>query len=450
MGQPFPARQKLPSALFNKAWSQVKHMSPKKPKIFYGYWIVVATFFCALIFSGCGFYAFSLFVKSLQADFGWGRGNIMVAFTIFYLSMAVTAPYIGRLIDHYGARKVMSIGALVGGLGFILLSQMQAIWYLYAGYTIIGVGMIATGQIPVTSVVSNWFKKRRGTAIGIMSTGVGAGGFVLAPFIGGYLIPTFGWEMSYLALALIMWILIPIVLLVIRTKPADMGLYPDGAEAPEAAAETQASLSATEGLTLKMALATSTFWLIAVSFLTSNFSQVGILQNQVPHLEDIGFPLATAATALGGVGLGSTLGKLGFGWLCDRIHPKYACAIGIGLQLAGIIILMRVTPESSPAITWLYAIVMGLGVGSWLPTMSMLTSTNFGLASYGATFGMITLAQYIGSATGPLMAGYMYDATQTYHWAFIIFIVLYMVAIPTVLAVRRPKLRSPTQDQPKL
>ena len=92
--------------------------------------------------------------------------------------------------------------------------------------------------------------------------------------------------------------------------------------------------------------------------------------------------------------------------------------------------------------------VMGLGVGSWLPTMSMLTSTNFGLASYGAIFGMITLAQYIGSATGPLMGGYMYDAMQTYHWAFIIFLALFAIAIPITLAVRRPKLRTLVQDPP--
>ncbi len=261
----------------------------------------------------------------------------------------------------------------------------------------------------------------------------------MAPLIGGYLIPSFGWRASYLALALLTWILIPLVLLVIRAKPADMGLYPDGVEAPEAVAGAKASLSAAEGLTLKMALATSAFWLISVSFLANDFSKIGILQNQVPHLQDIGFPVATAATALGVVGLGSLIGKFGFGWLCDRIQAKYACSISLGLTLAGTIILMSVRPASPVAIIWLYAIVMGLGAGGWLPTMSMLISTNFGLASYGALFGTVTLVQNIGTATGPLMAGYMYDAMNTYHWAFIIFLALYAVAVPAVLAVRRPK-----------
>ncbi|GAI06068.1 unnamed protein product, partial [marine sediment metagenome] len=330
-------------------------------------------------------------------------------------------------------------GAVIGGLGFILLSLMNNLWYFYGGYIVTGIGMAAIGTVPASVVVSNWFKKRRGTAIGLMSAGVGAGGFVLAPFVGGYLIPNFSWRASYLALTLLTWMLIPLVLLVIKTKPADMGLYPDGMPAPEAMAVTEASLSASEGLSLKVALATPALWLIAVSFLASAFSHVGVIQSQVPYLEDIGFPVAAAAGALGGVGLGSLIGKLGFGWLCDRIQPKYACCISLVLQLVSIIILMSVQPVSPLAIIWLYAIVMGLGTGGWLPTMSMLISASFGSASYGAIFGMVILAQNVGIATGPLMAGYMYDTMNTYHWAFIILSALYIVAIPAVLAVRCPK-----------
>jgi len=409
----------------------------KKPKVFYGYWIVVTAFFSAFIHSGCGFYAFSLFVQPLQADFGWGRGGIMLALTIFFLIGGVSAPYIGRLVDRYGAKKVLALGAFVTGLGFVLLSLVQTLWHFYGAYIIVGVGMAATGMVPATAVVSNWFEKRRGTAIGIMSAGIGAGGFALAPLIGVYLIPNFGWRVSYFALALITWMLIPLVLLVIRTKPADMGLYPDGRQDSEA--EAEASPSASEGLSVKMALATSGFWLIAVSFLANGFSEVGLLQSQVPYLVDVGFPLATAATAYGVVGLWSLIGKFGFGWLCDRVQAKYACAIGFGVQLVGIIILMNVRPAAPAALLWLYVVVIGFGVGSWLPTMSMLISTNFGLAAYGVLFGMITLAQSIGSSTGPLMAGYMYDATGSYHWAFIIFLSLFAIAIPTILVVRRPK-----------
>ncbi len=400
---------------------------------------MVAGFFCLFFESGFSFYAFSLFVRPFQVDFGWGRGEIMVGLTIVQLAIGASSPFVGRLVDRYGSRKILAIGAFTGGLGFVLLSQIHNLWHFYGSNIVLGLGMTGVSAVPTSAIVLNWFKKRRGTAIGIMSAGLGAGGFVLSPLIGAYLIPSFGWRVSYFVLALCMWaVTIPLALLVIKTRPADIGLYPDGVEAPEAMAEAKASPSASQGLSLKMALATSAFWLIAVCFFLTMFSS-GVVQNQVPYLEDIGFPVAMAATALGTVALGSAIGKFVFGWLCDQIRPKYVCCIGLVFQAAGIIILLRIGPASSVALIWLSAIFMGLGIGSWLPAMSMLTSTNFGLASYGAIFGIMSLIQRLGSAIGPLVAGYMYDAMNTYRWAFIIFVSLYAIAVPAILAIRRPK-----------
>lgn len=364
----------------------------------------------------------------------------MAAFTISFLVTGLASPVVGRFVDRHGARLVICAGAAMAGLGFALLSLMDNLWYFYILYAVIGVGMAALGPVPTSAVVSNWFRKRRGLAIGIMSTGVGAGGLALAPLIGGYLIPNFGWRVSYLAMAVLTWVLIiPLALFVIKTKPEDMGLYPDGARAAEAAGQKEAWLPTAEGVTLRMALSTSAFWLITISFLLSQFSQCGVVQSQVPHLQDIGFPVTMAAGALGVLGLMSAISKFGFGMLCDWVTAKYACAIGFGLQVAGIIILLGIGPTSSPAIIWLYAIVMGLGAGSWLPTMSMVVSTNFGLAYYGSIFGLVSLAERTGVATGPLVAGYTYDVMHIYRWVFIFFLALYAIAIPAILVLRCPK-----------
>ena len=412
----------------------------KKPNVFYGYWVVMAAFFCLFITSGCGFFAFSLFVKPIEADLGWGRGEIMVAFSIFLLVMGVASPFIGRVIDRYGARKIITIGALIMGLGFVLLSRMDHLWYFYLSYIVIGIGMAATGHVPASAIVSNWFEKRRGVAIGIMSTGIGAGGFALSPLIGGYLIPDFGWRVSYLILAALIWVfIIPLASFVVKTKPADMGLSPDGVEGLEREAVTGDSPLPTRGVTLKMALATSGFWLAAVSYLTGGFSSVGVVQNLAPYLEDIGFPAAMAASAFGGVGLGSLIGKFIFGWCCDRVPAKYVYSIALGLSVVGTIMLMSIKPTSPPVIIWLHVLVMGLAAGGWLPTMSMLISTHFGLTAYGTIFGMINFAHSIGVATGPFMAGYMYDNMGSYYRAFIVFLTLYVVSIPTIMAVRRPE-----------
>jgi len=242
-----------------------------------------------------------------------------------------------------------------------------------------------------------------------------------------------------MVLAVVTWVLvIPLALFVVRTKPADMGLYPDGMEALETAAATEASPSAAGGLTLKIALFTPALWLIIASFALSAFGQDGVLMNQVPFLEDIGFPVAIATTALGAVAFMSAVSKFGFGWLCDQITAKYAWVISLVLQVLSIVIIMIIGPTSSLTMIWLYAIVMGLSAGAWLPAMAMMTSDIFGLASYGAIFGVVSLFQGIGTATGPLLAGYMYDTMGTYYWAFVILLAMCAVAIPAILLVRRP------------
>lgn len=175
------------------------------------------------------------------------------------------------------------------------------------------------------------------------------------------------------------------------------------------------------------------------SFLLNGFCQNGVIQNEVPLLEDIGFPVAEAVAALSIVGLGSTIGKFGFGWLCDKMQAKYACAIGLVFQMSGLIALMNVKPTSSTAIVWLYAALMGLGIGGWLLTMPMLVSTNFGLVSHGTIFGVTTLAQYFGGAAGPFIAGDIYDTTDSYHWAFTIFLLSYVIAISAALLMRPTK-----------
>jgi MFS family permease len=171
----------------------------------------------------------------------------------------------------------------------------------------------------------------------------------------------------------------------------------------------------------------------------SQFSAMGVVQSQVPHLQDIGFPLGTAATALGGIGLVSAFSKISFGWLCDRIKPKYACAIGILFSIGGIFVLMNTKPTSPMLILWLYVLIFGFGAGHWLPVVSMLVSTTFGMASYGTIFGLVILFLNFGVSLGPLTAGYIFDSTNSYSWAFSIFITLGILAILAILCVRQPR-----------
>jgi len=416
-------------------------VSAKKGGLFYGWWIVLSAFMFMFVFAGFAVYAFSLFVKPLAMDMGYGRGQLMLGLTIFMLLMGFASPFVGRLVDKMGARMIMTAGGIIMGLGFVILSAQQGVWMYYLGYIVLGIGVAGFSQVPCGAVVANWFKKKRGTASGIMSAGVGAGGIIMAPLIGSYLIPNFGWRTTYFILAVATWvIIIPLAMFVMRTRPADKGLYPDGDPAPtEAEAAAARAAGPSKGLTQKEAFGTAAFWLIAIAFLTSGFPQLGILQNQVPHLTDIGFNIGLAAGALGVVGLFSAIGKFVFGWICDFIPVKWVTIIGLVFQLVGILIFISITPSTPVFMLYVYAVLFGLGVGSWLPVLIVLIGQNFGLVAFGSIMGMLTLLQTIGSATGPLVAGTMYDVTGTYRVIFIIFAVLYAIAIPCILFLRRPR-----------
>ena len=390
-----------------------------------------------IVVNGIGTYIFSFFVKPLQDQFNWDRGVIMTAFMLNFISMGIGQFFAGRLIDRHGARKIISSGGILMALGLILASIMTQLWQLYVGWIMVGLGAAAAGTLPGSLVVSNWFKVKRGLAIGIMSAGVGIGGMVMSPLVGNYLIPVLGWNATFLTLAILaLVILVPLAWLVIRTKPSDMGLTPDGTNSLTKAKTFNIVSLSSSGMTLKEALVTPAIWLIAFAFFISAFAFMAILQNVVPHLQDMKYPLAMVTVAMSVISLGSALGKFGFGWLSDRIPAKYTATIGMALQLCGIVLFILIGSASRTPLVWVSVILLGLGIGSWLPTMSIITGRQFGLKSYGSIFGIVIMFQTFGSALGPLFAAQLYDNIGNYHWAFIISTLSYVISIPFVLMLK--------------
>jgi len=409
---------------------------------FYGYYLVAVTFVFLTLFNGCAVSVFSLFVRPLEESLGWGRGQVMAGFMFFYLLVGFASPVVGRFVDRYGARPVIPVGAVAYAIGLLLLSQTSDLWLFYLGYALVGTGGAAIGPVPCSAVVSNWFKRKRGMALGLMAAGIGAGGVVMAPFV-GFVLSRFDWRAAYLSMAiLVVAVVVPLALLVIRTRPDEMGLYPDGDSAPPERTDEKTGAGSETGFKLSQALRTPAFWLIAVAISFSNFANMSVFQASSSFLGDAGFPIATAATALGLLGFGSATGKILFGWMCDRIPANRVCAIGIALQLAGTLLLMSVRTGSPQMFIWGYALISGLGVGAWLPTLSMMSGMNFGLLFYGTVFGTLNLLNSTGTATGPLFSGMVYDLSGSYMGAFITCAILMAIAIPAALMVRKPSFPS--------
>ena len=413
-------------------------MTSKQRRIFYGYWILAACFLLNLISAGCGPISFSFFVTSLEKALGWNRTEIMTAFTIFFICSAISAPFAGRLVHRFGGRKVMSLGALSATIGYTLISQMSSLWQYYIGYAFIGLGVAALGPVTTSLIVSNWFSRRRGMAIGIMSMGAGTAGTVFTPLVIVYLIPNIGWSSTFVTFAIITGgLAIPLILLVIRSEPSNMGLLPDGKKTPAITDINGMILPSTRGLTMKMALSTQAFWLMAVAIFFI-FSHMGVMQNQVPHLEDLGFTAGIVASTMSIISILSIVGTFVFGWLCDRLSVKLVGVIGAILISVSIVLLISIKADSPGWLIWTYSTLLGLGIGSWMPVMSMLVSTNFGMVAYGTIFGALNFFQSIGAAMGPIISGYLYDKMNTYQWAFTIIAILVVLAIPLILAIRHP------------
>lgn len=268
--------------------------------------------------------------------------------------------------------------------------------------------------------------------IGIATMGIGGGGMVFAPLFGSWIIPHFGWRTACLVFALLIFsIVIPLGIWMMRVESLGKS------NSTETDSKSKTTISQSEvpgGWSSKMVLKTSAFWLIALAFALTNFCSVGMLQHYVNFFTDIGVATANAARVLGMVGIGSTIGKFFFGWLTDRIAPKYSAFASFLLIAAALIMLLVVKYE---VIMYPSGLSLGLGMGGWAPTMTMLTSDTFGLGLYSVILGMLLLFLGAGASIGPPVIGYLYDRMQTYDQALIMMLGLCVIGAVCVLGVRQ-------------
>jgi MFS family permease len=259
-----------------------------------------------------------------------------------------------------------------------------------------------------------------------MSVGVGVGGLIAPALTSGVLIPLLGWRTAYLGLGIIAFVItFPIAFLVIKPNPYKQTHCLNTGEKEQSISTSKSESNSYR----KRYIFSPLLWLIAISFLFSQFGLTGTLQNQVPHMTDAGFSPIVAASVLGMIGLFSSFGKLFFGWLCDFVQVRYAFILSLLLQASGTSILLALTPDTPIVAIWIYAFSIGIGGGTWLPIMSMYINRSFPIQHYGTLFGIVNFCFSIGVACGPLFAGFLFDIYGSYNMAFKIFLGCYVAAI---------------------
>jgi len=417
-------------------------------RIFYGWWIVAVCLLVLTVHSGCAFYSFAVLNKTLVEALGTSRAVVGGAVSLYLLTLGLTAPLVGKLTDRYGPKRVVLWGSAIAGAGLMLLTLTTAVWNLYILYIVVGIGMCGAGVVPVSVAVSNWFTKRRGTAMGIAMLGIALGALLLASLT-SYLAAALSWRVAFFALGLLALILvIPGVGFVMRTRPQDMGLLPDGekplaAEALAAAPHAEAASDPQAGAwSLARALRSPAYWLVVAAFFLVSVAIAGVLQHEVAFLNDMGISMAVAGVALSVTGGMGGLGKLSFGFIADRIRPRYTAILCFALQIVGVVLLML---TQTTAMVWAFVIVFGFAMGGQIALQPLVTGELFGLASFGAVFSGVALGAAAGSALGPIMAGWIFDAWGSYYLAFLAFIIGYAMAITALLLIRgrKPKAISP-------
>jgi len=413
-------------------------------KFFYGYWIVVAGFVTLTVSNGLAWYGFSVTNVPVADWFHWSRSEVALGFTFLAVAMAVISPFVGRLTDNRGPRQVLIIGTVVLSLSLLLLSRTSALWnycLLHAG---LGMASALLGPVPISVIISNWFRRLRGTMQGICFIGIGFGGVVFGPLIGNYLIPNLGWRNAYLVTGLLSAVIMTLVIFfLVRNHPRDKGLSPYGVEATEASKEQVSEASKASGLSLKEALGMSAFWLIALTFAVYGIGLTGSIQNLVSIVTSQEFTAGQAAFVIGIIGLFSAAGKFVFGYLSDKIDPKYNTAIAYALTGLSLITLAL---ARSIHHLWLYGILVGLGMGGWAPNTAALIANYFGLKQYGSILGTIHLVFMSAEAAGPALVALAFERTATYHSILIILSILCAVAIPLIIITKKPRLPSAAEN----
>ena len=403
----------------------------KRP-LFYGWWMVATAFIFMMLIVGFALYGLPLFYNLWVAEFGWKRADIQFGNT---LGKIIAGPLlgflVGWLVDKRGPRGVMVAGALFASVALLGFSWIASIAALYVCFFSNALGYLCAGPLPNQVLLSHWFRRLRGRVMGIAYVGIGVGG-MLVPWIVFFLNRNFGWRGSLCVLSMLFAVVMLMLLLFVRRRPADLGLLPDG---DEQIAESAAALPPKVSL-LKI-LKTSAFWLLAAGSIFSIGAIGGIMQNLALYIADIVPKEAIELTKTRILSLAlfaSVAGRLTMGWLADRFTKKYVMLATYLIVALSIPLLLAA--RSQPELLYVFALTFGFGLGADYMLIPLMAAECFGLGALSRVLGIIIMSDSIGEATMPYLVAHIRDATGSYATGFVLLTGLALAGALAILAIR--------------
>lgn len=427
-------------------------------RLFYG-WYVVAVSFLTMGMSVGLWYSYSVFFVALIKEFGQSRGVTAGAGAFNAVVAMAVMPFIGRLFDRLGSRRMLPAGAGVLALALLLSSAAGSIWQFYFTYGVLGgIGFIALGFVPHTALISNWFQRKVGLALGVAFSGVGVGTATVVPLC-QYLIDLWGWRTTMMILGgAILLVLAPLTAVVQVARPEDLGLQPDGqapAAAPERGATAQpqahaASSRAPAAWTLQRAVGEPRFWSLFVVLVGGGYALQAVQTHHVALLTDVGIPALKAAFLFSVLSLSRMGGQLFWGALSDRLDRTTAYSLSSLSFMLGIVLLMLVRTPPSLALVYGYAILFGFGSGALSSIPSAMSADLFRGGHFGLIFGVLDTGFQLGTGAGSWVSGLLFDAFQNYQLALGLAACGVLVSCLSgwIVALPRRWARSPSQEEP--
>jgi MFS family permease len=404
--------------------------------VFYG-WVVVGCGFTILCVAYGIQFSFGVFLPVISADTGWDRASLSVPYALYVFVYSALGAVTGRLTDRWGPRIVLTVGGCLLGSGLILMNQVHSLWQIYVFFGLVAASGMSAAYVPCNSTVIRWFIEKRGLALGLTSSGASFGTFLFPPLTAA-LISTYGWRSTYLILGLVGVSVISLCATFIVRDPEKLGLRPDG-DAPFESTQpdnTSPQVLDSPDWTLAAAKRTVTFWLLNVIFLLTWLVVFMPMIHIVPFAVDLGISQIRAAMTISVIGFAGFAGRLAIGFVSDRLGRVTALGLCLLLQALAFV---GFTFTTGLSLLYSSAAVFGLSYGGLTALFPAIIGDFYGRMAVGAIVGFIFAFAGSPAAFGPLIAGYVYNSTGSYHSAFVLSAALNVVALSLLFLLKKPQ-----------
>ncbi len=393
--------------------------------MYYGWVLVVTLGVTETISWGVLYYAFAVYLAPMQAELGWSRGDMTGAFSVALLLAGLTAIPVGRWLDRHGPRLLMTVGSIVATALVLAWSRVTSLDQLYLVWAAIGLTMAATLYDPAFATATRWFERQRVRALTAITLIAGFASTIFIP-LAGWLAQLQGWRESLFTLAIILGIgtIAPHALL-LRRRPEDLGMHPDG----EPLRQRRAEPGRPPGVPVGQALRRASFRWLVVAFWLATLSTIAVGVHILPYLEDRGYDATFAASVTGLIGATQVFARLLLAPFGNRANPRLLAASMLALQPISLAVLLLV--RTTPGI-FLFVVLFGAQRGLSTLARPALLADLYGRAEYASIAGVLQFAISLAQAAAPVGAGVAYDLSGSYEpvfWALAVISALAVVAI---------------------